>query len=91
MHDIQVPPGAAVGPGRVQQDAGVADVLAAVGLLAPLVLDDQVIVAVLLVGGDIAEAVAGDVQHAVVDAEDLRGSSLGVLEPGREAGRGPCR
>ena len=50
--------GAAVGPDRVQEDAGVAHELAAVGPLAPLVLDDQVVVAILLVGGDVAEAVA---------------------------------
>ena len=80
--------GAAVGAGRVQQDAGVPHVLAAVGPLPPLVLDDQVIVAVLLLGGDVAEAVAGDVEHAVLDAEDLaRVVGLRVLEPGGQAGQ----
>src|SRR5262249_11458404 len=79
--------GAAVGAGRVQEDAGVAHEFAAVGALAPLVLDGQVIVLVLLVGGDVAVAVAADVQHTVLRGEDfLRVVALAVAEPGREAG-----
>ena len=79
---------AAVGAGRVQEDAGVAHELAAVGPLAPPVFDDQVIVAVRLLGGDVAVAVAGDVEQAVRDAEDLaRVVALRVLEPGGEAGQ----
>src|SRR5262249_18250128 len=77
--------GAAIRPDRVQQDAGITHVLAAVGLLAPPVLDDEAIIAILLVGGDITVAVAGDVQNALLDAEDLaRIVPFGVLQPGRQ-------
>ncbi len=48
IDDIHVPPAPPSGPGRIQEDAGVAHELAAVGPLAPLVFDDQVIVAVCL-------------------------------------------
>ena len=76
-------PGPAVRAGRMQQDAGVPDELPAVGPLAPLVFDDQVIIAIRLLGGDVAVAVAGDVQHAVRDPEDLAWVLvLRVLEPG---------
>jgi hypothetical protein len=71
----------------VQEDARVADVLAAVGLLTPFELDDQVIVAVSLLGANVAEAVPGDVQQALGDAEDLaRVGAPGVLEPGGQPG-----
>src|SRR5262249_37190698 len=80
--------GTAVGADGVQQDARVAHILAAVGALAPLVLDRKMIIAILLVRGDVAVAVARDVQHLVGDAEDLAGIlTLGVAEPGGEAGQ----
>ena len=47
--------------GSVQQQAGVADVLPTVGLLAPLVLDYDAVILVSFLGGEIAEAVASHV------------------------------
>src|SRR5581483_10578241 len=41
--------GAAIGPHGMQKNAGVADILAAVSALAPLVLDGQVVVLVFLI------------------------------------------
>ena len=71
----------------MQENAGVADVLAAVGALAPLVFDGEMVVAIFPGGGDIAEAVAREMQHAVLDHEDAaRVGVLGVLEPGGQAG-----
>src|SRR5262249_60704647 len=65
---------APVGSGRVQEDAGIAHELAAVGPLAPLVLDDQVIIAVLPVGGDVSVAIAGSVEGAVGGPEHPAGT-----------------
>src|SRR5439155_21650604 len=71
--------GAAVRAGGVQEDARVANVLAAVGAPAPFVFHDQVIILVRLGGGDVAEAVAGDVQEAVLHGEPLaRVFALGI-------------
>src|SRR5262249_21382551 len=65
---------------------GIAHELAAVGPLAPLVLDDQVIITVLPVGGDVSVAIAGDVEEAAGDPEHPAGIvALGVLEPGGQA------
>ena len=89
---IHVPIGAAVGADRVQEDARVAYILAAIGPLAPLVFHDQVIVAIFLVGGDVAEAVASDVEQAVCDPKHpARVVVLRVLEPGGEASSGRAR
>ena len=85
---IQVPSAPPSGPVAFRRMPGVADGLAAVGPLAPSVLDDHPIVAIGPLGGEVAEAVAGDVELAVVgDAEDAPGVvAAGILEPGREAG-----
>src|SRR5262249_50280455 len=61
----------AVRPDGVEEDAGVADVLTPVCLLAPLELDDQVIIAVFLLGGEVAEAIPTDVDHPLTDPEHL--------------------
>ena len=56
-------------------------------LLAPLVLHDQVIVAVLTFGGDVTESIAGDVEHFVIDPKDpARVFAFRVSQPGGQTG-----
>src|SRR5207248_2594413 len=82
------PAGAAIRPGRVQEDAGVADELAAIGALAPLVFDADAVVLVVLVGGDIAVPFARDVQDALAHGEDALGIFASApLEPGGQPGQ----
>ena len=78
--------GAAVRTNGMQQDAGVADVLATIGLLAPPILYEQVVIAVGLLGRGITEAVARDMELSVGHAKYVaRIGTLGVLEPGGQA------
>src|SRR5207237_626671 len=82
------PTGATIGANSVQEDAGVADVFAAVGLLSPLVLDCQVIITVLLVRGEIAIAVSRNVQQAILDRENPAWiCALAIFQPGVQAGQ----
>src|SRR5262249_59830751 len=75
----------------VQQDAAIARGLLAwrPGLLAPLELRDQVVVAVLLLRNEAAEHLAGHVDHTVMNGEYfLRIVVLAVaFEPGVEVGQ----
>jgi hypothetical protein len=73
---------AALGSCPMQQDAGIADVLSAVGPRPPLILDDHPVVTICLLRGDVAHPVAREMEQPVVDREDLPGILvLGVLEP----------
>jgi hypothetical protein len=75
----------------VQQDSRVTDILAAVRPLAPFVFDDQMIVAVLLVRGDVAVPLARQTDLPIRDLEYLPWIfALRVFEPGRQAGQIPA-
>ena len=87
---IQLPPGGAVGPDAVHQDARVARLVlpGRPGPLAPLPLDDQVIVVELVLRRQAAELLARDADHAVADREDLVGIvAPAVVQVGIEAGQ----
>ena len=72
----------AVGAGRVEENARVPYGRPAVGSLAPLVFHDQMIIAVLTFGGDVAESVARDMEHMIGDAKDpARIGVVGILQP----------
>ena len=64
---------AAVRLDAVDDYAGVTGALGAAlpGTLTPAKLDDQVVITVRLLGTDITEAVAGNVQQAIFDGEYL--------------------
>ena len=72
----------------MDQDSGItASVLAtAPGSGAPFEFDHEMIVAVVVVGTDVSEPVAGNVQQAIVDTEDFAGVlAAGAPEPCRES------
>ncbi|MBK7929887.1 MAG: hypothetical protein IPJ98_21155 [Bryobacterales bacterium] len=66
---------ALVGADAVEEDAGVAGLIDAgrVSVAAPFPFNEEMVIAVSVLGGDAAEFLAGDAEEAVLDGEDCEG------------------